>query len=74
MQLHQLGDLIQDLRHEGYNLAQVHFKIDDVSYVLKSIDVTNGSVTIRLQAEPKRVVHEGFLGVGEKSSKSLEKT
>ena len=78
MQLHQLGDLIQDLRHEGHNLAQVHFKIDDVSYVLKSIDVTEGSVTIRLQAEPQRAVHEGFLALGradgQKSSNRNEKT
>lgn len=74
MQLYQFGDTIQDLRHEGHNLAQVHFRIDDVSYVLKSIDVTDGSVTIRLQAEPQQVVHGGFLALREKSSKSLEKT
>lgn len=81
MQLHQLSDAIQDLCHEGHSLAQVHFGIDNASYVLKSIDVTDGSVTIRLQAEPQRAVHEGFLAlrevdnsVREKSSKSIEKT
>lgn len=78
MQLHQFSDTVQDLCHEGHSLAQVHFSIDNVSYVLKSIDVTNGTVTFRLQAEPQRAVHEGFLALGkslrEKSSKSIEKT
>lgn len=74
MQLHQFSDTVQDLCHEGHSLAQVHFGVGDVPYVLKSIDVTEGSVTFRLQAEPQRAVHEGFLGVGQKSSKSLEKT
>lgn len=78
MQLHQFSDAVQDLCHEGHSLCSVHFGIDDVSYILKSIDVTNGSVTFRLQAEPQQVVHEGFLGVGDagrqKSSKSQEKT
>lgn len=81
MQLHQFSDTIQELCHEGHSLCTVHFGIDDVPYILKSIDVTNGSVTFRLQAEPQQVVHEGFLGVGEvnnpvgqKSSKSQEKT
>lgn len=81
MQLHQFSDTVQDLCHEGHSLSSVHFSINDASYVLKSIDVTNGTVAFRLQAEPQRAVHEGFLGVGEvnnpvgeKSSKSLEKT
>ena len=86
MQLHQLSDTIQDLCHEGHSLCAVHFGVGDVSYILKSVDVTNGSVTFRLQAEPQQVIHEGFLGVGEvnnpglkdagrqKSSKSQEKT
>lgn len=81
MQLHQFSDTVQDLCHEGHSLAQVHFGIGDVSYVLKSIDVTSGTVTFRLQAEPQRAVHEGFLAlrevdnsVREKSSKSIEKT
>lgn len=77
MQLHQFSDAVQDLCHEGHSLCAVHFSIDDVPYVLKSIDVTNGSVTFRLQAEPQQAVHEGFLGVdkvGQKSSKSQEKT
>lgn len=83
MQLHQFSDTIQDLCHEGHSLCAVHFGVGDVSYILKSVDVTNGSVTFRLQAEPQQVVHEGFLGVGEvgpkdigrqKSSKSQEKT
>lgn len=81
MQLHQFSDTVQDLCHEGHSLATVHFGVGDVPYILKSIDVTNGSVTFRLQAEPQQAVHEGFLGVGEvdnpvgqKSSKSQEKT
>lgn len=87
MQLHRFSDTIQDLCHEGHSLCAVHFGVGDVSYILKSIDVTNGSVTFRLQAEPQQAVHEGFLGVGEgstgrqidnpvgqKSSKSQEKT
>lgn len=74
MQLHQLSDTVQDLCHEGHSLAQVHFSVGDVPYVLKSIDVTGGSVTLRLQAEPQRAVHEGFLALREKSSKSIEKT
>ena len=85
MQLHQFSDTVQDLCHEGHSLAQVHFNIDNVPYVLKSIDVTSGTVIFRLQAEPQRAVHEGFLAlgradgevdnpVGEKSSKSIEKT
>lgn len=40
MQLHQFSDTVQDLCHEGHSLAQVQFSVDDVSYVLKSIDVT----------------------------------
>ena len=78
MQLHQFSDTVQDLCHEGHSLAQVHFSVGDVPYVLKSIDVTQGQVTFRLQAEPQRAVHEGFLALGradgQKSSKSLEKT
>lgn len=74
MQLHQFSDTVQDLCHEGHSLAQVHFSVGDVSYVLKSIDVTNGSVTIRLQAEPQQAVHEGFLALREKSSNRNEKT
>lgn len=83
MQLHQFSDTIQDLCHEGHSLATVHFGIGDVPYILKSIDVTNGSVTFRLQAEPQQAVHEGFLGLKDtglkdagrqKSSKSQEKT
>lgn len=74
MQLHQFSDTVQDLCHEGHSLAQVHFGVGDVSYVLKSIDVTSGTVTFRLQAEPQRAVHEGFLALREKSSKSIEKT
>lgn len=65
MQLHRFSDTVQDLCHEGHSLSTVHFGVGDVSYILKSIDVTNGSVTFRLQAEPQQVVHEGFLGVSE---------
>ena len=74
MQLHQFSDTVQDLCHEGHSLAQVYFNIDSVPHVLKSIDVTEESVTFRLQAEPQKAVHTGFLGIGEKSSKSIEKT
>ena len=73
MQLHQFSDTIQDLCHEGHSLCTVHFGVDDIPYILKSVDVTNGSVTFRLQAEPQQAVHEGFLG-RQKSSKSQEKT
>ena len=65
MQLHQFSDTIQELCHEGHSLCTVHFGVGDVSYILKSVDVTNGSVTFRLQAEPQQAVHEGFLGVGD---------
>lgn len=64
MQLHQFSDTIQELCHEGHSLCTVHFGVGDVPYILKSVDVTNGSVTFRLQAEPQQAVHEGFLGVG----------
>lgn len=74
MQLHQFSDTVQDLCHEGHSLSSVHFGVGDISYVLKSIDVTQGQVTFRLQAEPQRAVHEGFLALREKSSKSIEKT
>ena len=78
MELHQFSDTIQELCHEGHSLAQVHFSVDTVPYVLKAIDVTNGTVTFRLQAEPQQAVHEGFLALGrtvrQKSSKSKEKT
>lgn len=73
MELHQFSDTIQDLCHEGHSLAKVHFGVGDVPYVLKSVDVTNGSVTFRLQAEPQQVVHEGFLALREKSSNREEK-
>lgn len=78
MQLYQFSDTIQTLCHEGHSLCAVHFGVGDVPYVLKAIDVTNGTVTFRLQAEPQQVVHEGFLALGnagrQKSSKSQEKT
>lgn len=74
MQLHQFSDTIQDLCHEGHSLSSVHFGVGDISYVLKSIDVTQGQVTFRLQAEPQRAVHEGFLALREKSSNRNEKT
>lgn len=81
MQLYQFGDTIQDLRHEGHSLARVSFSVDDVPYVLKSVEVTPTQVIFRLQAEPQQVVHGEFLAlrdtnkvVREKSSKSLEKT
>jgi hypothetical protein len=75
MELHKFSDTIQDLCHEGHSLAQIHFSVGDVSYILKSIDVINGTVIFRLQAEPQRAVHDGFLGLGrQKSSKSQEKT
>lgn len=74
MELHQFSDTIQDLCHEGHSLAKVRFGIEDIPYVLKAIDVTNGTVTFRLQAEPQNAVHEGFLALGQKSSKSEEKS
>lgn len=78
MQLHQFSDTIQDLCHEGHSLSSVHFGVGDISYVLKSIDVTQGQVTFQLQAEPQRAVHEGFLALGradgQKSSNRNEKT
>lgn len=73
MQLHQLGNTIQDLRHEGHNLSSVHFSINDVPYVLKSVEVTPGQVTFRLQTEANNTVREGFLGDGEKSTNREEK-
>ena len=74
MQLHQFSDTVQDICHEGHSLSSVYFGIDDIPYVLKSIDVTPTRVIFRLQAEPSSAVHTGFLGVREKSSKSKEKT
>lgn len=78
MQLHQFSDTVQDLCHEGHSLSSVHFGVDGTPYVLKSIDVTQGQVTFRLQAEPQRAVHEGFLALGradgQKSSNRNEKT
>lgn len=74
MELHKFSDTVQELCHEGHSLAQVHFGVDDVLYVLKAIDVTNGAVIFRLQAEPQQAVHEGFLALREKSSKRNEKS
>lgn len=74
MELHRLSDIIQDLCHEGHSLAQVRFGIEDVSYILKSIEVVPGKVTFQLQAEVNNVVHEGFLALGQKSSNRNEKT
>ena len=81
MELHQFSDKVQELCHEGHSLARISFSVDDVSYVLKSVEVTPTRVTFRLQAETDNVVHTGFLGVGEvnnpvgeKSSKSLKKS
>ena len=73
MELHRFSDTIQDLCHEGHSLAQVRFGIEDVSYILKSIEVVPGKVTFQLQAEASNVVHEGFLG-RQKSSNRNEKT
>ena len=74
MELHQFSDKVQELCHEGHSLARVSFSVDDVSYVLKSVEVTPTRVTFRLQAETDNVVHTGFLALREKSSKSLKKS
>ena len=63
MELHKLSDTIQELCHEGHSLAQVKFGIEDVEYVLKSIEVTSTSVTFKLQAATLETISEGFLGI-----------
>lgn len=64
MQLSQLSDTVQELCHEGHSLSRVHFGIDDVEYILKSIDVTPTTVTFKLQmATQKETVTDGFLGI-----------
>lgn len=63
MQLSQLSDTVQELCHEGHSLANVKFGLNDVAYVLKSIDVTPTSVTFQLQTAETEVVTDGFLGI-----------